>query len=171
MKGERMPIEPLLNTLIAERIAEKLIDRRQTLAVSESSTGGLISAALLSVPGASGFFLGSCVIYTRASWETLLGITPTMMTGIRSATEEMASLLALTVRARLGADWALAETGATGPSRNSYGDSPGHCCLAIAGPHALSRVIATGSADRKSNMHSFTSAALTLLEEALDGIP
>lgn len=156
-----------IDTTAAARVAALLIARRQTLAVSESSTGGLISAALLSVSGASAYFLGGGVIYTKPAREGLLGITADMMAGIRSATEPMARLLAGTVKARLGADWGLAETGATGPKGNRYGDAAGHCCIAVAGPHPISRVLETGDSDRMANMVVFADAAIALLEEAL----
>jgi nicotinamide-nucleotide amidase len=164
------PTTPAAATMVdpslAVRVAELLTRRGQTLAVSESSTGGLISAALLSVPGASAFFLGGSITYTGKARETLLGITPSMVTGMRSATPEMAVLLARTVRERLGADWGLAETGAAGPSGNRYGDAAGHCCLAIVGPHESARVLATRSTDRTANMAAFANAALVLMEEA-----
>jgi PncC family amidohydrolase len=59
---------------IAEKIAVKLIERKQTIAIAESSTGGLISAALLSVPGASAYFLGGGVVYTRDARRILMDI-------------------------------------------------------------------------------------------------
>ena len=152
-----------------QRVASRLVARKQTIAVSESSTGGLISAALLSVPGASAFFLGGGVIYTRTAMRALLELGPAELQGLRSATEPMARLLADTVRTRLGADWGLAETGATGPTGNRYGDAAGHVCLAISGPRKASRVLETGSSDRMANMAAFTNAALELLEETLSG--
>ncbi|MGE0714284.1 MAG: CinA family protein [Alphaproteobacteria bacterium] len=158
---------PALDTTAAHRVAGLLIARKQTLAVSESSTGGLVSAMLLSMPGASACFLGGGVVYTGAARAGLLGVTAEKMAGIRSATPEMSRLLAETVRTRLGADWGLAETGATGPTGNRYGDAPGHCCLAVAGPRSMSRVLATGDADRARNMVVFAAAAFALLEEAL----
>ena len=158
----------MVDTTLAARVAQALITRRQTLAVSESSTGGLVSAALLAVPGASAFYLGGGVIYTGTAREALLGVTPAMIAGMRSATPAMAQLLAETVRVRLGADWGLAETGAAGPAGNRYGDAAGHCCLAVAGPHAAGRVLATGASDRAANMVAFANAALALLAEALD---
>src|ERR1700735_1580495 len=100
------------------RIAGQLVGQKETIAISESSAGGLISAALLSVPGASAYFLGGGVIYTRKAMAALFDLTPDKLDGIRSAPEPMASLLAETVRSRLGADWGLAETGATGPTGN-----------------------------------------------------
>jgi PncC family amidohydrolase len=151
------------------RIAERLVAHGETIAISESSAGGLISAALLSVPGASAYFLGGCVIYTRKAMVALLELTPAKLEGLRSATEPMASLLAETVRSRLDADWGLAETGATGPGGNRYGDAPGHACLAISGRRKASRILETGSSDRMSNMVAFANAALELLEETLLG--
>src|SRR2546423_10863598 len=118
---------------IAEKIAARLIERRQTIAVAESSTGGLISAALLAVPGASAYFLGSAVVYTRDARRILMDISDQAMRGIRSASEPYAQLLAETVRRRFSSDWGLSETGATGPTGNRYGDAAGHSCLAVAG--------------------------------------
>src|SRR2546430_3534389 len=118
---------------IAEQIAARLIERRQTIAVAESSTGGLISAALLAVPGASAYFLGSAVVYTRDARRILMEIPDHAIRGIRSASEPYARLLAERIRARFAADWGLSETGATGPTGNRYGDAAGHNCMAGAG--------------------------------------
>ena len=152
---------------VAAELGERLRSRGETLAVGESSAGGLISAALLAQPGASAFFLGGGVIYTGQARLALLGITPTDMEGMRAASEPYALLLARRVRERLGATWGLAETGASGPSGNRYGDAPGHSCLAISGPIELARTIATGSSDRLANMRIFASSALTFLAESL----
>jgi nicotinamide-nucleotide amidase len=153
------------------RIAKYLVGQKETIAISESSAGGLISAALLTVPGASAYFLGGGVIYTREAMGALLNLTPDKLGGIRSATEPMARLLAGTVRSRLGADWGLAETGATGPTGNRYGDAAGHVCLAVAGKRIASRTLETGSSDRAVNMLAFANAAFELLEEILLGTP
>ncbi len=158
----------MVDPALAARVAQKLIAAKQTLGVAESSAGGLISAALLSVPGASAYFIGGGIIYTGTAREALLGVTAEMITGMRSATVAMSQLLAETVRVRMGADWGLAETGATGPAGNRYGDAAGHCCLAVAGPRQPSQVLETGSPDRAANMVAFATAALLLLEQALD---
>jgi nicotinamide-nucleotide amidase len=152
---------------IAEQIAGRLIERRQTIAVAESSTGGLISAALLAVPGASAYFLGSAVVYTRDARRILMDIPDEAMKGIRSASEPYAQLLASRIRARLSTDWGLSETGATGPTGNRYGDAAGHSCVAVAGPVESVRTIETGSADRLANMHVFAATALNLLLQNL----
>jgi nicotinamide-nucleotide amidase len=154
---------------LAARIAAVLKQRGETLAVAESSAGGLISAALLAVPGASSYFLGGAVVYTKQSREALLGISAASLEGMRPSTEAYALLLASAVRSRLGATWAVAETGATGPTPNRYGDANGHACLAVTGSMQKSLTIETGVSDRAANMKSFAKAALELLAETLEG--
>jgi len=159
----------LLESLVAlaSEVGGLLKERADTIAVAESSTGGLLSAALLSVPGASAYFMGGAVVYTRSARGVLLDIPDSALDGIRSASEPYALLLARTARERFASTWGLAETGATGPTGNRYGDSPGHACFAIAGPVERSQTLETGSADRVANMHEFTAAALRLLLESL----
>jgi PncC family amidohydrolase len=152
---------------LAERAAELLQERRETIAIAESSAGGLIAAALLAVPGASAYFLGGAVVYTKAARAALLDITEAQLTGMRPATEPYALLLARTVRARHGASWGLAETGATGPTGNRYGDAAGHACLAVVGPIERAVTIETGSPDRRANMRAFAARALELLTAEL----
>jgi nicotinamide-nucleotide amidase len=148
---------------IAEQIAAQLVARKQTIAVAESSTGGLISAALLAVPGASAYFLGSAVVYTRDARRLLMDIPDDEMKGIRSASEAYARLLAGRIRQRFSTDWGLSETGATGPTGNRYGDAAGHSCMAVAGLDTVAITLETGSADRLANMHAFAASALNLL--------
>jgi PncC family amidohydrolase len=152
---------------IASAAAHLLAERKHTLAVAESSAGGLINAALVAVPGASAFYLGGCVIYTPAARSALLGIARADMAGMRSASEPFARLLAARVRAGLGAAWGLAETGAAGPTGNRYGDAPGHACIAVSGPVEAVMTLETGSAEREANMRLFAGRALELLEECL----
>ena len=152
---------------VAEQIAAKLIERKQTIAVAESSTGGLISAALLAVPGASAYFIGGGVIYTRDARRVLMDIPDDAMKGIRSASEPYARLLASQIRQRCSTDWGLSETGATGPTGNRYGDAAGHSCMAVAGPHEEVITLETGNTDRPANMQAFASAALKLLLQNL----
>ena len=152
---------------IAEQIAAKLIERHETIAVAESSTGGLISAALLAVPGASAYFLGGGVIYTRDARRILMDIPDEAMKGIRSASEPYAKLLASQIKQRFSTNWGLSETGATGPTGNRYGDAAGHSCMAVAGPQAQVITLETGSNDRLANMQVFASTALNLLLQNL----
>jgi nicotinamide-nucleotide amidase len=148
---------------IAEQVATKLIARKQTIAVAESSTGGLIAASLLAVPGASAYFLGGAVVYTRDARRILMDISDDAMKGIRSASEPYAKLLAEQARRRFGADWGLSETGATGPTGNRYGDAAGHSCMAVAGVANDVMTLETGSNDRHANMQEFAKTALNLL--------
>lgn len=152
---------------LAARIAERLKTRGETIAIAESSTAGLISAALLAQPGASAYFLGGGVIYTRAARAALLGLPDPLPDGMRPSTEAYAALLAGRARDALGADWGLGETGATGPTGNRYGDAAGHCCMAIAGKVSRARTLETASPDRIANMRAFAAAALAELEAAL----
>ena len=152
----------------AERAAAMLKERRATVVVAESSTGGLISAALPALPGASSYFLGGAVVYTQSARASLLDIPDTAMAGMRAATEAYAVLLARSARQRFSATWALAETGATGPTGNRYGDPPGHTCVAVVGASERAITLETGSADRLSNMFAFSAAALDLLAAALE---
>ena len=152
---------------IAEEIAERLIARKETIAVAESSSGGLISAALLAVPGASAYFLGGAVVYTRDARRALMDIFDDAMKGIRPSSEPYAKLLANRVRTRFAADWGLSETGATGPTGNRYGDAAGHSCIAVAASATSAITLETGSNDRQANMHEFARAALKLLLKEL----
>ena len=144
-----------------------LMERKQTLAVAESSAGGVINAALVAVPGASAYYVGGCVIYTAAGREALLGISAQDMAGMRSASEPFAQLLARRVRERLGTTWGLSETGASGPRGNRYGDPAGHACIAVSGPLDAVIIVETGSAVREDNMWRFARRALELLETCM----
>jgi nicotinamide-nucleotide amidase len=148
---------------IAEQIAAQLMARKQTIAVAESSTGGLIAAALLAVPGASAYFKGGAVVYTREARRLLMDIPDEAMKGIRSASEPYAKLLAEQMRRRFETDWGLSETGATGPTGNRYGDAAGHSCMAVAGAATKVITLETGSSDRAGNMQVFAKTALELL--------
>jgi PncC family amidohydrolase len=152
---------------LAEQLGALLKERKQTIAVAESSAGGLIAASLLAVPGASAYFLGGAVVYTYKARQVLLAIPDAALTGMRPSTEPYALLLARTARDRFGADWGLAESGATGPTGNRYGDAAGHACVAFAGAGASALTIETGSTDRAANMRIFAAAALNLLTEQL----
>jgi PncC family amidohydrolase len=152
----------------AEKIATLLKARKQTIAVAESSTGGLIAAALLAVPGASAYFKGGAVIYTRHALLGLRDMREEMLAGIRAASEPYALLKARVIRERFIADWGIGESGATGPTGNRYGDAAGHTVFAMAGPIERSRTLETGHGDRVANMYVFAGAALDLAIEVLE---
>lgn len=154
-----------LDTLAAA-LGERLKARGETVAVAESSSGGLISAALLAVPGASKYYLGGAVVYTPKARVLLMDIPREALEGMRSASEPYALLLARTARERFGATWGLSETGAAGPTGSGYGDAPGHTCIAVSGPIEMALTVETGEGDRAANMQAFAAAALEMLTRA-----
>ena len=152
----------------AANAAAILKRRAETIAIAESSTGGLISAALLAIPGASAYFLGGAVVYTRRARRVLLDLPDAALGDMRPASEPYALLLANRIRTQFSSTWGLAETGATGPTGNRYGDAAGHSCLAVAGGATGVITLETASSERAGNMQAFAKAALELLLEKLD---
>ena len=169
MIGEHIKERSDMPTLteMSSSLGELLKSTGQTLAVSESAGGGLISATLVAVPGASAYYVGGVVVYTRIAQRGLLQVPDQAMEGIRASSEAYAILNARTVRESLGTTWALSETGASGPTGNRYGDSAGHSCIAVAGPVERAITVETGDSDREANMWKFAAAALKLLEECV----
>lgn len=151
----------------AARVAALLLERKETVAVAESSAGGLITAALLAVPGASAWCRGGIVIYTRQGWQALRDFDERVLGGFRSATEGNALVRARFIRGRMDATWGIGETGAAGPAGNRYGDPPGHACIAVAGASERAVTLRTGSSERLANMQRFAGAALQLFTDAL----
>ena len=152
---------------MAASVGALLKQYQQTIAVTESSIGGLLSAALVAIPGASAYYVGGAVVYTRVSQRGLLGVPDDALAGIRSSSEPYALLNARTVRESLGTTWGLSETGASGPTGNRYGDAAGHACIAVAGPIERTITLETGVADHEANMWAFAKAALELLEQCV----
>jgi PncC family amidohydrolase len=153
----------------ARAIAALLIERGQTVTVCESSAGGLISAALLHVAGASAYYLGGTVIYTLAGTRLQLAGEVPFPEGVKGASEGWARFLAEASRVKLGADWSVSETGASGPSGNPYGRPAGHAWVGVAGPDGTVEAehVLTGQDDRVANMEAFAAAALGLLRRHL----
>lgn len=151
----------------ARRVGDLLVRRGDTVGVAEGSCGGLVSAALLAVPGASSYYRGGAVIYTAAAVRGLLGDAVPRPEPLRGASEPFARYLAEEIAADLGSTWGVGEGGATGPSGNPYGDPPGHCWLAVHGPAPATRHLLTGDDDRLANMTAFATAALVLLGDQL----
>ena len=158
-------IEPLAT--LAARAAAKLKEDHQTIAVADGATGGLISAGLLTIPGATAFYLGGGVIYSLKGRDILLDLNEAELKGMKSVTEPYALLQARAIRDRFGADWGIAESGSAGPT-HPMGVPAGRSCIAVVGPGvSQARSIDTGNEDRIANMEAFALAALTLLNEAL----
>ena len=152
---------------LAEQIGQRLKARNETVVIAESSSGGLLSAALLAVPGASAYFIAGAVVYTPKARVLLMNLPRESVAGMRSASEPYAMLLARTARERFAATWGLSETGAAGPSGNPYGDAAGHSCIALCGPIERVMTLETMQPDRGANMRAFAKAALELLQMAI----
>jgi nicotinamide-nucleotide amidase len=159
----------LLDIESARLISTQLKSRGETIAVAESTTGGLISARLLAMPGASAYFLGGTVIYTRESSKVFLDAAADQLKGIKPLSEEMALYFARLVRDKLGASWGLAELGIAGPTGSPYGIDAGTSVIAIAGPVDAAVTVSTGHSDRIRNMEDFADSACKLLSEVLSG--
>jgi len=154
----------------AEQVADLLRQRGETVGVAEGAAGGLVSAALLAVPGASAYYRGGTIVYTMAARQAFLADVLELPAGLRGATEDFARYLARAVRARLGATWGVGEGGAAGPP-NRYGDPSGHAWLAVSGPSEATLHLLTGSEDRAANMEAFAAAALELFADVLATAP
>ena len=155
---------------LSTKIGEILKSNGNTVSVAETSAGGLMSASLLAVPGASAYFLGGGVIYTQESRRILLNLHDTEMVGIRSSSEPYAELLAHTIQKNFGSNWGISVTGAAGPTGNRYGDNAGHTCIAVSGPVSEVITLETKSNEREKNMEAFALAALKLFENCLKKI-
>jgi len=156
-----------LNSESIQEVADALKARGETIAVAESTTGGLISARLLSVPGASAYFLGGTVIYTHGSRRVFLGVSAEKQQGMKPLTEEMAMFFAKEVREKLGATWGIAELGIAGPTGSRYGHEAGNSVIAVSGPVESAVKIDTGHNDRPRNMEAFADRACQLLRDVL----
>ena len=153
-------------THMAEEVAELLRRRGDTIVVAETSTGGLISSALLAVPSASAYYKGGSVLYTYESRKKLLGIKGQDVKGLAPMSEAMVMAFAHKAQAQFASTWAIAELGIAGPTGVVYGEA-GSSVIGIAGPNPVSALLNTGSSERADNMWRFTGHALSLLCKAL----
>jgi PncC family amidohydrolase len=154
----------------ASDAARLLTRNKHSVSVAESSTGGLIAANLLSVPGASDYFVGGTVIYTRKSRREFLDLDRERIKKLKPLTEEMAFEFAAAARTKLDTTWGIAELGVAGPGSTPYSDAVGISVIAISGPIDAAVTIKTQSTDRENNMEIFADAALQLLVKTLTKI-
>jgi PncC family amidohydrolase len=153
---------------LAQRAGALLRARNQTVAVAESSAGGLISAALLALPGASAYFVGGGVVYTRTAVVAMTAMAEDALRAVTPGTEAAALMRARRVREHLATTWGVSEGGAAGPTGSRYGYPAGHTALAVSGPVEAGKILTTGSSERVENMYAFAAAALELLAETLE---
>ena len=151
---------------LAARVVAALLRRGERLATAESLTGGLIGAAVTSVPGASGAYLGGVVAYATAMKARLAGVPEPILAAHGPVAAETAVELARGVRARTGADWGLAVTGVAGPDPQD-GHQPGEVWIGLAGPDGATTVRHDVLGDRDAVRARAVTGALALLEAAL----
>ncbi len=152
----------------AAKVGEKLKARGETVAVAESAAGGLVSAALLAVPGASAYYAGGCVVYTIKARTELLGLSRAQLKELAPVTEDYCAACADAIRGKLEADWGLSELGIAGPTGSRYGHDAGVAAIAVTGPVTKKQTLQTGHNDRMKNMQEFGLELLKLLDAALE---
>jgi PncC family amidohydrolase len=158
-------------TKLGTEVGAVLKARGQSIAVVDGATGGLISAALLAMPGASAFYRGGGVIYTLKGRRIVLGHEPGSLQGLTSATEAYALAQARLIRERYSADWGIAETGAAWPGVHPLGVASGTSAAAVVGPDfEAALIIETGTDNRLANMIAFARNALEVLQSGLSAV-
>jgi len=155
-------------TNLVKKISAILTAAHEKLAVAESSAGGLVSACLLSVPGASSFFVGGSVLYSYQIRKQIVQMGKEEHRKYGGSTPELILDLALKFREKMGTDWVIGEGGAAGPSKSPYGHNAGYTALAVAGPINRTRTMETGKSDRIENMSEFATALLRFFLEVLE---
>jgi PncC family amidohydrolase len=136
------------------------------------AAGGLISATLLSFPGASKFYKGGLTLYTLESRIAFAGWTPQHIENYKGPTPEIVSGLAEHTRKTLESTYAISESGTAGPTGGSTRNrTPGYVALAVAikGKEAATREVETGSSDREANMQKFAVEALKFVRDVIKG--
>jgi nicotinamide-nucleotide amidase len=151
---------------LAAKVIDLLRERRQTISCAESITGGALTAALVSVSGASDVLLGSIVAYSKEIKISQLGLSAELIDDKGLVSKEVAIAMAKGARQRLGSSWAISSTGSAGPTALD-GSSPGEIWIAILGPDRQESVKLSLNGARQEVINGAVESALTLLERIL----
>ena len=151
---------------LATEIVKKLKRKKATLAVAESITGGLLAGALTDVAGSSAVFLGGVVSYSDAAKKSLLQVRARTLTKHTAVSEEVAVIMARSVRELFGADYAISTTGVAGPGK-AYGQRAGTAWLAIITPHHEETVALALSGNRAEIRHATIESSLAAFARIL----
>ncbi|EEA25933.1 hypothetical protein TMatcc_005817 [Talaromyces marneffei ATCC 18224] len=159
-------LRPLL-----EEISSLLKERKETVSVAETAAGGIISASLLSVPGASAYYKGGLTLYTLESRIVFADWTQEHIANYKGPTTAIVAGLAESTRSKLQSTYTISESGTAGPGGGKASRKPGVAFLAIATPGgSYTREIDTGyGEDREKNMVGFAEEALKLLRDVIKG--
>jgi len=170
MASSQFPPDPV-REIVAE-VASLLKERKESISVAETAAGGIISAALLSTPGASGFYKGGLTLYTLESRIAFAGWTSETIKSYAGPTPSIVAGLAENVRAKLGSTYTVSESGTAGPTGgNTRNRTPGYVALAVSSESGTAtREVETGlGGDREANMVQFAVEALKLLRDVITG--
>jgi len=158
---------------VAEDVAGLLKSRGETICVAETAAGGLVSAALLSTPGASKIYFGGLTLYTLPSRIAFAGWTQQNIDNYDGPTPKLVEGLASNVREKLQATYCVGESGTAGPtaSGKSANRQPGYVALAVVSEKgSSSKDLDTGlGGDRQANMVAFAVEALKLVKQFIEG--
>jgi nicotinamide-nucleotide amidase len=150
-------------------IIRLLTDRKQTLAVAESCTGGCIAHRLTNVPGASAVLLAGLVTYGNAAKQKLLGVSAEMLAQHGAVSEPVARQMAEGARKQTGADYALSVTGIAGPGGGTAAKPVGTVYIALAGPFETVVEPHVNPWDRETFKQVTAQQALDLLRRTVRG--
>ena len=156
--------------ILEVQVGQALLQRRLTLAVAESCTGGLIGHRLTNVPGSSTYFLGGIISYSNDAKERLLGVSHDTLYDFGAVSEQTARQMARGARRALGADIGLSVTGIAGPGGAMPGKPVGLTWIALTAHDADQALAFTWSGDREQNKSQSAEAALALLGDYLRGL-
>ena len=148
-------------------VVRLLTERRQTLVVAESCTGGRLASRITDVPGASAVFLGGVVTYSNELKQRLLGVQPETLATAGAVSEATARQMAAGARTRNGADYALAVTGIAGPGGGTPAKPVGTVFIALASAQATAVIAPLNPYDRETFKSVTTQQALELLRQEL----
>lgn len=169
LDSETMQFPPKDVEGVLSEIASILRKNNYTLAVSEAACGGLISAYLVSIPGASDFYIGGKLVYSLKQRLKLSGWSPEEISSYTGPSEQVALKLARTTKYELGSTFVLSETGFAGPGVDLHLDkkpnaSVGNVFLGLVGPqNEVSSHHETKKSDRSENMAEFARVGLEFL--------
>ncbi len=156
------------NDELAILIGERLLAADARVAVVETTAGGLISARLLSVAGASRWYDRGVVAYTGTSKQDLVGIDTEILKAQGSVSLPVVEAMASTFRERTGAAYSIAESGMAGPQTGRRSTKPaGTSVIAVATPQGVSGKEFLFEGSRLEVMEQIANAALEMLRDAL----
>jgi len=147
-----------------------LTERRQTLALAESCTGGAVANRITDVPGASVVLVAGVVAYSNAAKESLLGVNPDSLSSHGAVSEQVAREMAEGARKRAGADFALAVTGIAGPGGGTPAKPVGTVFIALATAAGTKVINPFNPVDRPTFKYVTTQQAFELLRRELLGL-